>query len=184
MYILRKKKKIQYNTKKKWKTAPQMKCGKKKQFQYHWHNLHPRALTYLSLILVLLMLQYYFPYSQLSLWTNYTLLLSCRCYWKGQLLLLQINLVNYLDVAYHGQLKSYYWYYHYTVVIETEITLYFWMFCHFLLLLLCSILNNQCLSIIGETLQDERINGGAFVASDGVHFPHKLIPVRHRIFWH
>lgn len=28
----------------------------------------------------------------------------------------------------------------------------------------------------GETLQDERINGGAFVASDGVHFPHKLIP--------
>lgn len=100
---------------------------KKKQFQYHWHNLHPRALTYLSLILALLMLQYYFPYSQLSLWTNYTLLLSCRCYWKGQLLLLQINLVNYLDVAYHGQLKSYYWYYHYTVVIETEITLYFWM---------------------------------------------------------
>ncbi|KAK7861496.1 dynamin-like protein arc5 [Quercus suber] len=29
----------------------------------------------------------------------------------------------------------------------------------------------------GETLQDERINGGAFVASDGVHFPHKLIPL-------
>lgn len=28
----------------------------------------------------------------------------------------------------------------------------------------------------GETLQDERINGGAFVASDGVQFPHKLIP--------
>ncbi|KAF3954952.1 hypothetical protein CMV_019774 [Castanea mollissima] len=28
----------------------------------------------------------------------------------------------------------------------------------------------------GETLQDERINGGAFVAADGVHFPHKLIP--------
>ncbi|KAB1206944.1 Dynamin-like protein ARC5 [Morella rubra] len=28
----------------------------------------------------------------------------------------------------------------------------------------------------GETLQDERTNGGAFVASDGVQFPHKLIP--------
>ncbi|KAK7368773.1 hypothetical protein VNO80_10803 [Phaseolus coccineus] len=28
----------------------------------------------------------------------------------------------------------------------------------------------------GETLQDERINGGAFIGSDGVQFPHKLIP--------
>ncbi|KAE8009123.1 hypothetical protein FH972_005576 [Carpinus fangiana] len=28
----------------------------------------------------------------------------------------------------------------------------------------------------GETLQDERNNGGAFVASDGIQFPHKLIP--------
>ncbi|XP_062029302.1 dynamin-like protein ARC5 [Rosa rugosa] len=28
----------------------------------------------------------------------------------------------------------------------------------------------------GETLQDERINGGAFVSSDGLQFPHKLIP--------
>lgn len=28
----------------------------------------------------------------------------------------------------------------------------------------------------GETLQDERINGGAFVGADGVQFPHKLIP--------
>ncbi|XP_041014707.1 dynamin-like protein ARC5 isoform X2 [Juglans microcarpa x Juglans regia] len=28
----------------------------------------------------------------------------------------------------------------------------------------------------GETLQDERTNGGAFVATDGVQFPHKLIP--------
>ena len=29
----------------------------------------------------------------------------------------------------------------------------------------------------GETLQDERINGGAFIGADGVQFPHKLIPV-------
>ncbi|KAJ1402278.1 P-loop containing nucleoside triphosphate hydrolase [Sesbania bispinosa] len=28
----------------------------------------------------------------------------------------------------------------------------------------------------GETLQDERINGGAFVGADGVQFSHKLIP--------
>ncbi|KAL3002776.1 hypothetical protein AAZX31_08G072800 [Glycine max] len=28
----------------------------------------------------------------------------------------------------------------------------------------------------GETLQDERINGGAFIGADGVQFPHKLIP--------
>ncbi|KAI5661446.1 hypothetical protein M9H77_20769 [Catharanthus roseus] len=28
----------------------------------------------------------------------------------------------------------------------------------------------------GETLQDERVNGGAFVGSDGLQFPHKLIP--------
>ncbi|MED6180227.1 ARP2/3 actin-organizing complex subunit Arc5 [Stylosanthes scabra] len=28
----------------------------------------------------------------------------------------------------------------------------------------------------GETLQDEGINGGAFVGSDGVQIPHKLIP--------
>ncbi|RAL44982.1 hypothetical protein DM860_003741 [Cuscuta australis] len=28
----------------------------------------------------------------------------------------------------------------------------------------------------GESLQDERVNGGAFVASDGLQFPHKLIP--------
>jgi hypothetical protein len=36
-------------------------------------------------------------------------------------------------------------------------------------------------SVTGETLQDERNNGGAFVASDGIQFPHKLIPVSHRI---
>ncbi|XP_061346522.1 dynamin-like protein ARC5 isoform X2 [Gastrolobium bilobum] len=30
--------------------------------------------------------------------------------------------------------------------------------------------------VSGETLQDERINGGAFVGADGVQFPHKLIP--------
>lgn len=29
----------------------------------------------------------------------------------------------------------------------------------------------------GETLQDERVNGGAFIGSDGLQFPHKLIPV-------
>ncbi|KAF8404044.1 hypothetical protein HHK36_008921 [Tetracentron sinense] len=28
----------------------------------------------------------------------------------------------------------------------------------------------------GETLQDERVNGGAFVGSDGLQFPYKLIP--------
>ncbi|KAK0589280.1 hypothetical protein LWI29_012063 [Acer saccharum] len=28
----------------------------------------------------------------------------------------------------------------------------------------------------GETLQDERINGGAFISTDGLQFPHKLIP--------
>ncbi|CAI8614781.1 unnamed protein product [Vicia faba] len=28
----------------------------------------------------------------------------------------------------------------------------------------------------GETLSDERVNGGAFVGADGVQFPHKLIP--------
>lgn len=41
--------------------------------------------------------------------------------------------------------------------------------------------NNLFLSVTGETLQDERTNGGAFVASDGVQFPHKLIPVSQRI---
>lgn len=29
----------------------------------------------------------------------------------------------------------------------------------------------------GETLQDERTQGGAFVGTDGLQFPHKLIPV-------
>ncbi|KAH9686240.1 Dynamin-like protein ARC5 [Citrus sinensis] len=58
--------------------------------------------------------------------------LSCRCYLKGQLLHLQINLVNNLDV----------------------------------------ITSSPC----GETLQNERINGGAFVGTDGLQFPHKLIP--------
>ncbi|CAM8971685.1 hypothetical protein QQ045_029604 [Rhodiola kirilowii] len=28
----------------------------------------------------------------------------------------------------------------------------------------------------GETLQDERVNGGAFMGTDGLQFPHKLIP--------
>ncbi|KAH9686241.1 Dynamin-like protein ARC5 [Citrus sinensis] len=58
--------------------------------------------------------------------------LFCRCYLKGQLLHLQINLVNNLDV----------------------------------------ITSSPC----GETLQNERINGGAFVGTDGLQFPHKLIP--------
>lgn len=31
--------------------------------------------------------------------------------------------------------------------------------------------------IIGETLQDERVNGGALIGIDGSQFPHKLIPV-------
>ncbi|WMV50762.1 hypothetical protein MTR67_044147 [Solanum verrucosum] len=31
-------------------------------------------------------------------------------------------------------------------------------------------------SQLGETLQDERVNGGAFIGSDGLQFPHKLIP--------
>ncbi|XP_042983117.1 dynamin-like protein ARC5 isoform X3 [Carya illinoinensis] len=35
----------------------------------------------------------------------------------------------------------------------------------------------------GETLQDERTNGGAFVASDGVQFPHKLIPLGGRLLY-
>lgn len=35
--------------------------------------------------------------------------------------------------------------------------------------------------VSGETLQDERINGGAFVGADGVQFPHKLIPVSYTI---
>lgn len=39
------------------------------------------------------------------------------------------------------------------------------------------ILKSLFLPVLGETLQDERTNGGAFVASDGVQFPHKLIPV-------
>ncbi|CAA2964699.1 dynamin ARC5 isoform X1 [Olea europaea subsp. europaea] len=30
----------------------------------------------------------------------------------------------------------------------------------------------------GETLQNERVNGGAFIGSDGLQFPHKLIPGR------
>ncbi|GAB4828367.1 ARP2/3 actin-organizing complex subunit Arc5 [Ancistrocladus abbreviatus] len=29
----------------------------------------------------------------------------------------------------------------------------------------------------GETLQDERTNGGAFIGSDGLQFPQKLIPL-------
>ncbi|GAA0141342.1 membrane traffic protein [Lithospermum erythrorhizon] len=28
----------------------------------------------------------------------------------------------------------------------------------------------------GETLHDERVNGGAFIGTDGIQFPHKLIP--------
>nr|GME12627.1 dynamin-like protein ARC5 isoform X1 [Ipomoea batatas]GME12628.1 dynamin-like protein ARC5 isoform X1 [Ipomoea batatas] len=35
---------------------------------------------------------------------------------------------------------------------------------------------DSCLCIAGEALQDERVNGGAFIGSDGLQFPHKLIP--------
>jgi len=38
--------------------------------------------------------------------------------------------------------------------------------------------------VSGETLQDERINGGAFIGSDGVQFPHKLIPVSFGLFFY
>lgn len=31
--------------------------------------------------------------------------------------------------------------------------------------------------LAGETLQDERVNGGAFIGTDGLQFPQKLIPV-------
>lgn len=34
----------------------------------------------------------------------------------------------------------------------------------------------------GETLQDERVNGGAFIGTDGLQFPHKLIPVSPHVF--
>lgn len=36
----------------------------------------------------------------------------------------------------------------------------------------------------GETLQDERVNGGAFIGTDGLQFPHKLIPVSSHVFLH
>lgn len=57
--------------------------------------------------------------------------------------------------------------------------------CHYVLMvcfifffsLFSWILKSLFLPVLGETLQDERTNGGAFVASDGVQFPHKLIPV-------
>lgn len=32
--------------------------------------------------------------------------------------------------------------------------------------------------VAGESLQDERTNGGAFIGTDGLQFPQKLIPVR------
>lgn len=38
-------------------------------------------------------------------------------------------------------------------------------------------MNGFIMFFAGETLQDERINGGAFVGTDGLQFPHKLIPV-------
>lgn len=42
----------------------------------------------------------------------------------------------------------------------------------------------KCLYVLyaGETLQDERVNGGAFVGTDGLQFPQKLIPVCFRVF--
>lgn len=51
------------------------------------------------------LLYYYCPKSWLSVLTDYVLSFSCRCYWKGQLLHLQINMVNHLDVAYSVQLR-------------------------------------------------------------------------------
>lgn len=39
--------------------------------------------------------------------------------------------------------------------------------------------NGSCMFVAGETLQDERTNGGAFVGTDGLQFPQKLIPVRY-----
>lgn len=39
------------------------------------------------------------------------------------------------------------------------------------------IVNNLTWCCSGETLQDERTQGGAFVGTDGLQFPHKLIPV-------
>lgn len=35
---------------------------------------------------------------------------------------------------------------------------------------------------VGETLQDERVNGGAFIGTDGLQFPQKLIPVSPHVF--
>ncbi|CAL5374411.1 unnamed protein product [Camellia sinensis] len=36
----------------------------------------------------------------------------------------------------------------------------------------------KTIELQGEALQDERINGGAFIGTDGLQFPHKLIPTR------
>lgn len=42
-------------------------------------------------------------------------------------------------------------------------------------------MNGFSMFFAGETLQNERINGGAFVGTDGLRFPHKLIPVSKNI---
>lgn len=39
------------------------------------------------------------------------------------------------------------------------------------------IYNSSRCFISGETLQDERTQGGSFIGTDGLQFPHKLIPV-------
>lgn len=39
------------------------------------------------------------------------------------------------------------------------------------------IMSKLIVLIVGETLQDERVNGGAFTGPDGLQFPPKLIPV-------
>lgn len=44
-------------------------------------------------------------------------------------------------------------------------------------MVMIKLLDSLFFVVSGETLQDERINGGAFVGADGVQFPHKLIPV-------
>ncbi|THG19795.1 hypothetical protein TEA_000035 [Camellia sinensis var. sinensis] len=45
----------------------------------------------------------------------------------------------------------------------------------------CCLLSAVCyhtdFGLSWEALQDERINGGAFIGTDGLQFPHKLIPV-------
>lgn len=45
------------------------------------------------------------------------------------------------------------------------------------------IMSCAAMLVAGETLQDERSNGGAFVGTDGLQFPLKLIPVSYMDIW-